>query len=80
MMGRNPEPDDLIVPLSPKAAARRRTRTGDAFRGQDYSGKRWREEDLPILGWRHRRHYDMGPRLSRSRSRTAPTRTWSRRA
>lgn len=23
------------------------------------SGKRWREEDLPALGWRLRRHYDM---------------------
>lgn len=30
MMDRNPEPDDLIVPLPPKAAARRRTRTADA--------------------------------------------------
>ena len=59
MMGRAPEPDDLIVPLPPEAVARRRTRTGDAFRGYDYSGKRWREADLPALGWRHRRHYDM---------------------
>lgn len=59
MMGRAPEPDDLIVPLPPIAAARRRSREGDPFRGHDYSGKRWREEDLPALGWRHRRHYDM---------------------
>jgi hypothetical protein len=22
-------------------------------------GKRWREDDLPALGWRHRRHYGM---------------------
>lgn len=41
------------MPLPPDAAERRR------FRGHDYSGKRWRDEDLPALGWRHRRHYDM---------------------
>jgi hypothetical protein len=45
--------------LPPKHAARRRTRTGEPFRGHDYSGKRWREEDLPALDWRHRQHYDM---------------------
>jgi integrase len=59
MIGRAPTPDDLIVPLPPEAAARRRTRTGEPFRGHDYSGKRWRDEDLPALGWRHRQHYDM---------------------
>jgi integrase len=59
MMGRAPGPDDLIVPLPPDAAERRRSRTGESFRGHDYSGKRWREVDLPALGWRHRRHYDM---------------------
>jgi integrase len=59
MMGRHPEPDDLIVPMQPEHAARRRTPTGEAFRGHDYSGERWRRDDLPALGWRHRRHYDM---------------------
>ena len=59
MMGQAPGPDDLIVPLPPAAAAARRSRTGEAFRGHDYSGKRWRDDDLPALGWRHRRHYDM---------------------
>jgi integrase len=59
MMGRSPTPDDLIVPLPPDAAERRRSRDGEPFRGHDYSGKRWREADLPALGWRHRRHYDM---------------------
>jgi hypothetical protein len=59
MIGRAPTPDDLIVPLPPAAAERRRSRSGESFRGHDYSGKRWREEDLPALGWRHRRHYDM---------------------
>lgn len=59
MHGRAPEPDDLIVPLPPAAAAARRTRTGEPFRGHDYTGKRWREEDLPALGWRHRQLYDM---------------------
>lgn len=60
MMGRAPGPDDLIVPLPPAAAIRRRSRKGEAFRGHDYSGKRWREDDLPVLELgRHRRHYDM---------------------
>jgi hypothetical protein len=59
MMGRAPEANDLIVPLPPSATARRRTREGEPFRGYDYSGKRWRDEDLPALRWRHRRHYDM---------------------
>jgi integrase len=59
MIGRAPTPDDLIVPLPPDAAERRRSREGEPFRGHDYSGKRWRDEDLPALGWRHRRHYDM---------------------
>jgi hypothetical protein len=36
-----------------------RARDGEPFRGHDYSGKRWRDEDLPALEWRHRRHYDM---------------------
>jgi hypothetical protein len=59
MVGRHPEPDDLIVPLPPEAAARRRIVTGDPYRGHGYSGHQWRLEDLPTLGWRHRRHYDM---------------------
>jgi integrase len=42
MMGRAPGPDDLIVPLPPDAAERRRSRDGEPFRGHDYSGKRWR--------------------------------------
>jgi len=33
--------------------------SGEPFRGHDDSGRPWREEDLPALGWRHRRHYDM---------------------
>jgi hypothetical protein len=45
------------VPLPPDAAARRRSRTGDAYRGHDYTGKRWREEDLPALGRRYREPY-----------------------
>jgi len=57
MMGRQPEADDLIVPLPPAAAKARRSRTGDAYRGHDYTGKRWREEDLPALGWRYREPY-----------------------
>jgi hypothetical protein len=30
-----------------------------AYRSNDYSGARWRDRDLPALGWRHRGHYDM---------------------
>ncbi len=59
IVGRSPTADDLIVPLPSKAITRRRAREGEPFRSHDYSGKRWREEDLPALGWRHRRHYDM---------------------
>ena len=56
MHGRKPEPDDLIVPLPPDV--KRTKRTGDRFRGWDYTGRRWREIDLAMLGWRHRSVYD----------------------
>src|SRR5512140_1811322 len=59
MMGRAPGQDDLIVPLPPDAAERRTKRKGEPFRTTYYSGRCWREDDLPALGWRHRRHYDM---------------------
>jgi hypothetical protein len=59
MMRRAPGPDDLIVPLPSDAVARRRARHGEPHRSNDYSGARWRDRDLPALGWRHRRHYDM---------------------
>lgn len=48
-----------IVPLPPDAVARRRARHGELYRSNDYSGTRWRYKDLPALGWRHPRHYDM---------------------
>ncbi len=50
------EPDDLIVPLPPDV--KRTRRTGERFRGWDYTGKKWREKDLPLLGWRARSVYD----------------------
>lgn len=60
MVGRNPEPDDLIVPLPPAdAAARTKRRDAEPFRTSYYAGRRWRDDDLPALGWRDRRHYDM---------------------
>jgi integrase len=60
MMGRAPTADDLVVPLPPEAAERRRSRAGgEPYRPNDYSGTQWRYKDLPALGWRHRRHYDM---------------------
>jgi integrase len=58
-VGRAPLPDDLIVPLPPEVAERRRKRTGEPFRTTCYAGDAWRDQDLPALGWRHRRHYDM---------------------
>lgn len=58
MVGRAPTPDDLILPLPPDAAAARRSRKGEPFRTGDYAGKKWREVDLPMLKWRHRRMYD----------------------
>lgn len=57
MMGRRPEPDDLIVPLPPDTAARTK-RPGEAFRGTNYSYRRWVDIDLPMLGWRDRSVYD----------------------
>lgn len=57
MMGRAPTPDDLIVPLPPDV--KRVSRKGERFRGWDYTGKKWREYDLPMLGWRKRSVYDM---------------------
>ena len=58
MMGRPPEPDDLIVPLPPADAAARTRKRGEPFRPDYYSRRRSVEDDLPALGWRHRRHYD----------------------
>jgi integrase len=59
MVGRKPELDDLILPLPPADAEARRTRTGEPFRTEAYNGKRWREIDLPALGWRQRELYAM---------------------
>jgi integrase len=58
MVGREPQLDDLIVPLPPATVEARTRRSGEPFRGYDYSGKRWRETDLPMLGWRSRSLYD----------------------
>lgn len=58
MVGREPGPDDLLIPLPPETAERRTSRTGEPFRGWDYTGRRWREQDLPMLGWRRRSVYD----------------------
>lgn len=59
MMGRQPRPDDLIVPLPPAdAAARTKRHESEPFRTTYYSGRRW-HDDLAALEWRGRRHYDM---------------------
>lgn len=55
MVGRDPTPEDLVIPLPPDVKLKR---SGDRFRGYDYSGRRWREIDLPMLGWRPRSVYD----------------------
>jgi integrase len=56
MMKRDPEPDDLIVPLPPDVV--RTKRKGERYRGWDYTGRRWRDLDLKALGWRSRSVYD----------------------
>lgn len=56
MFGRAPDDDDLIVPIPPDV--KRVTRKDNQFRGWDYTGRRWREIDLPMLGWRPRSVYD----------------------
>lgn len=53
MMGRQPTPDDLIVP-TPKGL---RTKLG-SMRTKNYSRRRW-ETDLVHLGLRHRRPHDL---------------------
>ena len=58
MMGRAPTDEDLIVPLPPATIERRTKRLGEPFRGYNYSSRRWREVDLPMLGWRERSLYD----------------------
>ncbi len=54
-IGHPPTPDDLIIPLPPDVKLKR---AGERFRGYDYTGRRWREIDLPMLGWRSRSVYD----------------------
>lgn len=57
MCGRAPQPDDLILPLPPDEPKNRRTRSGEAIRVGDWAARRWRDVDLKMLGWRHRRMY-----------------------
>jgi integrase len=59
MMGRKPTPDDLIAPMPPDHAARRREgRTLEGMRSRTYCFKRFRD-DLKMLGFRHRRGHDL---------------------
>ena len=59
MMGRQPTPDDLIVPRSPDHALRRKAGwTPDGMRDKSYSFKRFRE-DLDLLKFRRRRGHDL---------------------
>lgn len=59
MCGRPPEPGDLLIPLPPDHAEARRHRTGEPIRTGDYAGKKWREVDQPLLGWRECEMYAM---------------------
>jgi integrase len=59
MMGRQPTLDDLIVPMPPEHATRRREgRTLEGMRSKTYCFKRFRD-DLKMLGFRHRRGHDL---------------------
>jgi integrase len=59
MMGRQPIADDLIVPLPPEHATRRREgRLLEGMRNRSYCFKRFRD-DLKLLGFRHRRGHDL---------------------
>jgi integrase len=59
MMGRQPTPDDLIVPLPPEHASRIRVRLApEGMREKGYCFKRFRD-DLGLLGFRHRRGHDL---------------------
>ncbi len=58
MMGRAPEPGDLIIPLPPADASARTKREGEAYRGTTYSARRWRDVDIKTLGWRYRQFYN----------------------
>jgi integrase len=53
------EAGDLILPLPADAVEARRTRKGEPLRTGDYAGKKWREVDLKMLGWRGREMYSM---------------------
>ena len=56
MFGREPEPDDLIIPVPPDV--KRTKRKGERFRGYDFTGRRWREIDAKIVGGHQRSVYD----------------------
>lgn len=56
--GRAPETGDLLL-LPPADAKARRHRKGEPIRTGDYAGKKWREVDGPMLGWREREMYAM---------------------
>jgi hypothetical protein len=59
MMGRQPTADDLVVPMPPDHAARRReSPTSEGMRSRTYCYKRFRD-DLKMLGFRHRRGHDL---------------------
>ena len=59
MVGRAPTPDDLLVPMPPQDALRRRGDvTRESLRTKTYAYKR-AKQDLADLGLRHRREHDL---------------------
>lgn len=55
MFGREPGPDDLILPLPPESAARVKR---EPYRDSNWTLRRWTDIDEKRLGWRHRSVYD----------------------
>lgn len=56
MFGRAPKPDDLVVPMPLDAVAKARR---GKCRPKGYSYDRLTDDDLPLLGLRHRRGHDL---------------------
>ena len=64
VMGRRPEPHDLVVPTPPPGKGKGRRTPAGEMRDKEFSYKRWCGEngdggDLALLGLRHRRIHDM---------------------
>ena len=77
MMGRQPGPNDLIVPLPPETIARRTKRTGEPFRKYDYTAGAGATATCRCLGGAPGRSTTPRARSSHSQSTTVPIGTSS---